>query len=173
MSGRTYQVALSKDGHHLATAAFEVPVITNDTTVIGKDFYVPMVGMATVANIAAKRFTFQKIYFDNDEAHLRPETIQELNKILAVLKANPQLNLSIEGHCDSRNSDEYNMVLGDNRAKAAYDYLVQHGISDRRLMTVSYGERRPIAPNDSPENMQLNRRTEFTLIPWAGESAGK
>lgn len=173
LSGRTYQVALSKDGHHLATAAFEVPVITNDTTVIGKDFYVPMVGMATAVNMAAKRFTFQKIYFDNDEAHLRPESIQELNKILAVLKANPQLNLSIEGHCDSRNSDEYNMALGDNRAKAAYDYLVQHGISDRRLMTVSYGERRPIAPNDSPENMQLNRRTEFTLIPWAGESAAK
>jgi outer membrane protein OmpA-like peptidoglycan-associated protein len=117
-----------------------------------------------------KRFTFKKIYYDTDEYYLRPESVQELDNIVKVLKANPQINLSIDGHCDSRNTDEYNMMLGDNRAKAAYDYLVKNGISDRRLMTVSYGERRPIAPNDSPENMQLNRRTEFNIVPRAGET---
>jgi outer membrane protein OmpA-like peptidoglycan-associated protein len=165
LSGRTYQVAVTKDGNNIATEAFEVPVVTNDTTVIEKDFYVPFMD-----SVALKRFTFKKIYFDTDEHYLRPESVTELDNILKVLKANPQINLSIDGHCDSRNSDEYNITLGDNRAKAAYDYLVKNGISDRRLMTVSYGERRPIAPNDSPENMQLNRRTEFNIVPRAGES---
>jgi outer membrane protein OmpA-like peptidoglycan-associated protein len=165
LSGRTYQVAVTKDGNNIATEAFEVPVVTNDSTVIEKDFYVPFVDEA-----AMKRFTFKKIYYDTDEYYLRPESVQELDNIVKVLKANPQINLSIDGHCDSRNTDEYNMMLGDNRAKAAYDYLVKNGISDRRLMTVSYGERRPIAPNDSPENMQLNRRTEFNIVPRAGET---
>jgi outer membrane protein OmpA-like peptidoglycan-associated protein len=165
LSGRTYQVAVTKDGNNIATEAFEVPVVTNDTTVIEKDFYVPFMD-----SVALKRFTFKKIYFDTDEHYLRPESVTELDNLLKVLKANPQINLSIDGHCDSRNSDEYNITLGDNRAKAAYDYLVKNGISDRRLMTVSYGERRPIAPNDSPENMQLNRRTEFNIVPRAGES---
>lgn len=168
LSGRTYQVAVTKDGNQIATEAFEVPVVTDDTTVIEKDFYVPFMDSTTM-----KRFTFKKIYYDTDEYFLRPESVQELDNIVKVLKANPQINLSIDGHCDSRNSDEYNMTLGDNRAKAAHDYLVKNGISDRRLMTVSYGERRPIAPNDSPENMQLNRRTEFNIVPRAGEESSQ
>jgi hypothetical protein len=87
------------------------------------------------------------------------------------LKANPGLNISVEGHCDTRNTDEYNIELGDNRATAAYKYLLRKGVSDARLITVSYGERRPAAPNDSPENMQLNRRVEFRVILKEGETA--
>ncbi|RYE89554.1 MAG: OmpA family protein, partial [Cytophagaceae bacterium] len=78
-------------------------------------------------------------------------------------------NISIEGHCDSRNTDEYNMVLGQNRADAAKTYLVKQGVADTRLTTVSYGERRPAAPNDTPENMQLNRRDEFRMVLKEGE----
>ena len=57
------------------------------------------------------------------------------------------------------------MTLGQNRAEAAYDYLVGKGISPKRLVTVTYGERRPAVPNTSEENMQLNRRTEFKVLP--------
>ena len=81
-----------------------------------------------------------------------------------MLKANAGVNISIEGHCDSRNTDEYNMALGQNRADAAFNYLKKHGIAGTRMTTVSYGERRPAAPNDSPENMQLNRRDEFKPV---------
>ena len=56
------------------------------------------------------------------------------------------------------------MVLGNNRAKSAYEYLKKKGIAQSRMVTVSYGERRPVAENDSPENMQLNRRTEFIVL---------
>jgi outer membrane protein OmpA-like peptidoglycan-associated protein len=142
----------------------EVPVITNDTTVFEKDFYVPFVDSA-----ATKRFAFRKVYYDTDQYELRPESIQELDNVISILKANPTINISVDGHTDARATEGYNMQLGNNRAKAAYEYLLKNGISDTRMIMVSYGERRPAASNDSPENMQLNRRTEFTIIPRAGE----
>ncbi|MBD2716970.1 PD40 domain-containing protein [Hymenobacter sp. BT646] len=165
LSGRTYQVALSKDGQNVGTEEFAIPVSTNDSTVINKDFYVDYIDTS-----ATGMFAFKKIYFDTDKYKLRPESITELNNISSILKANPGVNISIEGHCDSRNTDEYNMVLGQNRADAAYNYLKKQGIGETRMVTVSYGERRPAAGNDSPENMQLNRRVEFRVILKEGEA---
>jgi len=164
LSGRTYQVAVSKDGKNIETQEFAVPVSTNDTTTIVKNFYVDYID-TTQTNM----FAFKKIYFDTDKYKLRPESITELNNISRILKLNPGVNISIEGHCDSRNTDEYNMVLGQNRAEAAYNYLKKQGINQARMATVSYGERRPAAPNDSPENMQLNRRDEFRVVLKEGE----
>ncbi|PIQ22117.1 MAG: hypothetical protein COW65_05005, partial [Cytophagales bacterium CG18_big_fil_WC_8_21_14_2_50_42_9] len=164
LSGRTYQVTVTKDGRNIATEALEVPVITNDTTVFEKDFYVPFTDSA-----GTTRFAFRKVYFDTDEYDLRPESIQELDNIIAILKANPTINISIDGHTDARATEQHNKELANNRAKAAYQYLLQNGIPDARMIVVSYGERRPVTSNNSPENMQLNRRTEFTIIPRAGE----
>ncbi|SFP80653.1 OmpA family protein [Hymenobacter arizonensis] len=163
LSGRTYQVAVSKDGQNIETQEFAVPVSTNDSTTITKNFYVNYIDTTA-------RNAFANIYFDTDKYRLRPESIKELNNISNVLKANPGINMSIEGHCDSRNTDEYNMVLGQNRAEAAYNYLKKQGIAETRMTTVSYGERRPAAPNDSPENMQLNRRDEFRIVLKEGET---
>ncbi|WP_245328212.1 OmpA family protein [Hymenobacter aquaticus] len=168
LSGRTYQVAVSKDGKNIETQEFAVPISTNDSTVIEKNFYVPYVDTT-----GTSMFAFKKIYFDTDKYKLRPESIKELNNISGILKANPGVNISIEGHCDSRNTDEYNIVLGQNRADAAYNYLKKNGIAETRLTTVSYGERKPFATNDSPENMQLNRRVEFRVILKEGESMPK
>ncbi|WP_375418004.1 OmpA family protein [uncultured Hymenobacter sp.] len=159
LSGRTYQVAVSKDGKNIETQEFAVPNSFNDSTTITKNFYVNYVDTTSLA--AAN---LGSIYFDTDKYKLRPEAITVLNDISARLKANPGLNISIEGHCDSRNTDEYNQVLGQNRADAARRYLTRNGIAESRLATVSYGERRPAAPNDSPENMQLNRRDEIRAV---------
>ncbi|MFD2717390.1 OmpA family protein [Hymenobacter monticola] len=159
LSGRTYQVAVSKDGKPIETQEFPVPVSTNDSTTIVKNFYVNYVDTTGLAN-----GMFRNIYFDTDKYKLRPESITELNNTAQKLMANPGVIISIEGHCDSRNTDEYNMVLGQNRAQAAFNYLKKQGIAETRMSTVSYGERRPAAPNDSPENMQLNRRDEFKVV---------
>ena len=165
LSGRTYQVAVSKDGKNIETQEFPVPVSTNDSTTIVKNFYVNYIDTASTNILAGKN-----IYFDTDKYKLRPESITTLNNISQILTANAGVNISIEGHCDSRNTDEYNMVLGQNRADAAKNYLVKQGIADSRLTTVSYGERRPAAPNDSPENMQLNRRDEFKAVRAEGST---
>ncbi|AMJ68091.1 hypothetical protein AXW84_08590 [Hymenobacter sp. PAMC 26628] len=165
LSGRTYQVAVSKDGKNIETQEFAIPVSTNDSTTITKNFYI-----AYIDTSMASMYPFSKIYFDTDKYKLRPESIVVLNDIAQKLVAAPGLNIQVEGHCDSRNTDEYNMVLGQNRANAAKKYLVTKGVADTRLTTVSYGERRPAAPNDSPENMQLNRRDEFRVVLKEGET---
>ncbi|TXK48044.1 OmpA family protein [Pontibacter qinzhouensis] len=165
LSGRTYQIEVLKDGKSISTETFEMPVVLNDTTALVKNFYVPI-----SVDVDPGRFAMKNIYYDTDKYNLRSESIRELDNIAEVMKANPGMNLSIDGHTDSRASDSYNMTLGDNRAKAAYDYLVEKGISARRMVTVSYGERRPAVPNTSAENMQLNRRTEFRVIPRQQEN---
>jgi outer membrane protein OmpA-like peptidoglycan-associated protein len=163
LSGRTYQVAVSKDGKPIETQEFPVPVSTNDSTTIIKNFYIDYIDTANAPYLAARN-----IYFDTDKYKLRPESITRLNEITQFLTTNSGINISIEGHCDSRNTDEYNMVLGQNRAQAAFNYLKKQGIAETRMSTVSYGERRPAAPNDSPENMQLNRRDEFKVVGGMG-----
>jgi outer membrane protein OmpA-like peptidoglycan-associated protein len=164
LSARTYQVAVNKDGKNIETQEFAVPISTNDSTSITKNFYVDYIDTTALASSR-----FGKIYFDTDKYKLRPESIKTLNNTAAILKANTGVNISIEGNCDSRNTDEYNMVLGQNRADAAKNYLVKQGVSASRLTTVSFGERKPVAPNDSPENMQLNRRDDFRVVLKEGE----
>ena len=164
LSGRTYQVAVSKDGKNIETQEFTVPISTNDKMEIVKNFYVDFIDTTGTAGLQLK-----PIYFDTDKFKLRPDALKTLAKNTAILKANPGLNISVEGNCDSRNTDEYNMVLGQNRADAGKNYLVKQGISASRLTTVSYGERKPIAPNDSPENMQKNRRDDFKVVLKEGE----
>jgi len=164
LSARTYQVAVNKDGKNIETQEFAVPISTNDSTSITKNFYVDYIDTTVFASSR-----FGKIYFDTDKYKLRPESIKTLNNTAAILKANTGVNISIEGNCDSRNTDEYNMVLGQNRADAAKNYLVKQGVSASRLTTVSFGERKPVAPNDSPENMQLNRRDDFRVVLKEGE----
>ncbi|MHC2991241.1 membrane protein, partial [Pontibacter sp. HJ8] len=163
LSGRPYQVEIGRDGKTITTETFEMPMVLNDTTTITQDFYIDYVDTtrATTGVIAE----LKNIYYDTDKYTLRPEATRDLDAVAAYMKANPTVNISIEGHTDSRASESYNMTLGDNRANAAFDYLVKQGISPRRMITETYGERRPAVPNTSAENMQLNRRTEFRVIP--------
>jgi len=180
LSGRTYQVQFSKEGKLIETRALEVPAVTDDTTTLTRDFYINYAdvqlaataragGVVEEGRAPANNLGMENIYFDTNQYTLRPASIEELNRVARILRQNPTVNIIIEGHADSRAGDEYNMVLGDNRAGAAYDYLVKQGISPRRMVTVSYGERRPAVPNTSPENMQLNRRTMFRVIPREDE----
>lgn len=164
LSGRKYQVQLSRDNQVIETQEIEVPVVLSDTAAITQNFYIEFVDTTGVL-VSFGKFAMQPVYFDLDEYELRPESTQELDSIARIMKANPTINISIEGHADARATDEYNMTLGQNRADAAYDYLVSQGISPKRLVTVTYGERRPAVPNTSEENMQLNRRNEFKVLP--------
>jgi peptidoglycan-associated lipoprotein len=73
-------------------------------------------------------------------------------------------NVLIEGHCDERGTDEYNLALGERRAKAAKDYLVTLGIADARLNTISYGESKPFAEGHNESAWQQNRRAHFVAV---------
>jgi len=105
------------------------------------------------------------LQFDTSSATIRPIGRQKLDEqVLPVLRKNADLRLRIDGHTDSRGSEAYNQSLSERRAQSVKDYLVGAGISADRLEVRGFGESRPIAPNDTPDNLQLNRRTELTVL---------
>lgn len=101
------------------------------------------------------------IYFDFDRYTLRDDARRVLDANAEILRSNLSMNIVIEGHCDERGTDEYNLALGERRAQAAREYLVRLGIDPSRISVISYGEERPVAPGHDEESWALNRRGEF------------
>jgi peptidoglycan-associated lipoprotein len=110
-----------------------------------------------------ERFQNENIYFDFDKSDLKPEAQEILKMKAAFLRENPGYYVLIEGNCDNRGTEEYNLALGERRAASARDYLVTLGVSAGRLKTISYGELRPADPRNNEEAWALNRRDEFKL----------
>ncbi|MBT0666452.1 peptidoglycan-associated lipoprotein Pal [Geobacter pelophilus] len=106
----------------------------------------------------------EKIYFDFDSSTLSETARQTLSRTFDVLKQNPQLKVRVEGHCDERGSDSYNLALGERRARTASHYLNSLGVSDQRLSTVSYGEEKPNDLGHDEASWAKNRRDEFIII---------
>lgn len=108
-------------------------------------------------------FTNEHIYFEFDKSTLLEEAKLKLKQKAAWLRAHPGVSIVIEGHCDERGTSEYNMALGDRRARSARDYLVDLGIDSRRMMTITYGEEKPIALGHNEAAWAKNRRAEFVI----------
>lgn len=105
-----------------------------------------------------------RIHFDFDQYTLTPEARDILAANAAYIKANPTIKVRIEGYCDERGSDEYNLALGERRALAAMNYLVSLGIPKDRLSTISYGEEMPLDPGHNEAAWAKNRRDEFKVV---------
>ena len=104
------------------------------------------------------------IYFDFDRYEIRPDQRQALKANADLLKGRlSNFRLVIEGHCDERGTNEYNMTLGDRRANAARQYLIDLGISPVRIRTISYGEERPADPGHNERAWARNRRGYFQV----------
>jgi len=104
-----------------------------------------------------------EVYFDFDKADVRDADRAVLAKNADALKRFDFLRVTVEGHCDERGTVEYNLALGERRAKAAYDYLVSLGVPAERLKTVSYGKEVPVCTQSTEECWQRNRRAHFTV----------
>jgi peptidoglycan-associated lipoprotein len=104
-----------------------------------------------------------EIHFDLDKADLREGDRAVLSKNADVLKKFDFLKVTIEGHCDERGTVEYNLALGERRAKAAYDYVVSLGVPVDRLKTVSYGKEIQVCNDANEACWQRNRRAKFTV----------
>jgi peptidoglycan-associated lipoprotein len=109
--------------------------------------------------------SMQAINFDYDKSDIRDDQKGKLQTAATYLKSNANIRLTIEGHCDERGSEEYNLALGDRRANAVKEYLVAQGIAANRLNSVSYGEERPVCRFQTEECFAQNRRAAFTLNP--------
>lgn len=111
-----------------------------------------------------RSFEESPIYFDFDRASLTREAREMLARKAAFLKANVRLKVLIEGHCDERATVEYNLALGERRARAAAEYLRHLGVDRSRLDTVSYGKERPLDPGHTEEAWAKNRRAQFVIV---------
>lgn len=113
---------------------------------------------------AIRAFEADNIYFDFDKSELKPEALAVLREKGEWLRNNPAFSIRIEGHCDERGTNEYNLALGERRANSAWKFLNALGISGSRLTTISYGEERPAEPGHNEDAWSKNRRDEFKII---------
>jgi Mg-chelatase subunit ChlD len=135
----------------------------------------------TTFNIDGKQYNHEKMYFneigvgesielsvlfDKEKSTIKSEFESELIDFVAFLNANPTVQVELGGHTDSDGDAAYNQKLSESRAKAIKDFLVKQGVDKDRLSVIGYGESQPKYPNDSPDNMYLNRRTEAKIIKF-------
>jgi len=105
----------------------------------------------------------EDIYFDFDKSTLTPAAQDNLLRKAEWLRENADATVTIEGHCDERGTNEYNLALGDRRAESAKAFLSDLGIDPSRLTTISYGEERPVDPRNMEEAWAKNRRDHFVV----------
>jgi peptidoglycan-associated lipoprotein len=105
----------------------------------------------------------QDIFFDFDKSEIRPDSREKLDKAAAWMKAHPETEFLLEGHCDERGTREYNLALGDRRANATRDYLASLGVDASKLKTISYGKERPFVEGHDESAWSKNRRTHFVV----------
>ncbi|GAB4293629.1 MAG: peptidoglycan-associated lipoprotein Pal [Desulfuromonadia bacterium] len=104
----------------------------------------------------------ETVYFAFDSSELTDQSRDTLYRNAEILIKKTKGKFFVEGHCDERGSDEYNLALGERRARAAYQYLVTLGVAPERLSIISYGEERPVDPGHTEEAWAKNRRVEIT-----------
>jgi peptidoglycan-associated lipoprotein len=117
--------------------------------------------MAEEARMRA--FVEENIHFDFDKYDLKPKAMMILDEKAAYLREHPEVRVLIEGHCDERGTNEYNLALGDRRANSAKNYLVRSGVADSRITTISYGEEQPLCMEHVESCWWKNRRAQFQV----------
>lgn len=120
-------------------------------------------GMTDAATLNAQQ-VLKAIHFDFDKYDLKADAIRTLGNNATAIKEHNQYNVRVEGHCDERGTVEYNLALGEKRARAARDYLVSLGVNSSRLRVVSYGKERPADPRHNESAWAMNRRAEFVFL---------
>jgi peptidoglycan-associated lipoprotein len=111
---------------------------------------------------------FRDVFFDYDSSSISAEARQDIQENAQLLKEHPGLSIQLEGHCDSRGTEEYNLALGEYRAKAVRDALSALGVPPQQIQTISYGENIPLDPTSSDYAMAKNRRVHFAAQAGQG-----
>jgi len=110
-----------------------------------------------------RAFVEEHIHFDFDKYDLKPKAMMILDEKAAYLREHPEVRVLIEGHCDERGTNEYNLALGDRRANSAKNYLVRSGVAESRITTISYGEEQPLCMEHAESCWWKNRRAQFQV----------
>ncbi|MBU3659144.1 MAG: hypothetical protein FGM14_04705 [Flavobacteriales bacterium] len=154
--GRNYSMTVSKNGYLFYSENFNV-LDTTEFKEIKKDVLLQKIK-------EGKKIVLNNIFFQTGKSELTESSALEISKLYDLLMQNPSINVEISGHTDNVGGDAENLKLSFDRAKVVVETLVAKGIPANRLVAKGYGKTQPIAPNDTPENKQLNRRTEFKIL---------
>jgi len=164
--GKNYGIAVKRDGYLFHSENFVIP---NES---GFRKYEKDVDLKKVE--IGQKIVLRNIFFDLSKYSLRPESVNELERLVKLMNDNPTMKIELSGHTDTRGTAESNRVLSENRAKAVVEYLIDHGINKDRLQFAGYGEKEPINSDEKvykeksktkrEELHQENRRTEFKIL---------
>jgi peptidoglycan-associated lipoprotein len=119
--------------------------------------------------VESKDSTFSDVNFDFDKYDVKDQYKPLLQSVASWMGKNGSSKLSIEGHCDERGTNEYNLALGDRRAKAVRDYLISLGVASGKLDIISYGEEKPLCTDQNEDCWGRNRRAHFVILNKAGK----
>ncbi len=145
---------VEREGYLFESRSFEVE--ENNSNSIRQDFYLKTMKAGNTVRL-------NNIFFEFDSDRLTDESKTELNKVVRFLNSNPDIKITISGHTDDVGSTEYNQRLSEKRAKAVYDFLINHGIEPEKLTYKGYGESKPLVSNTDEKSRQMNRRIEFSI----------
>ena len=154
-NGGEYAVFVSKKGYFFKSLNFDF----SDKIGLDKILDIPLEPIKKEA-----KEILNNIFFDTAKWNLKSESTVELDKLVALLKANPGLPIEISGHTDDVGKDADNLLLSQKRAKSVVDYLAQKGVNILKTKAEGYGKTRPYLPNSSDENRKLNRRIEVKFL---------
>lgn len=154
--GRDYAFNVNRKGYLFYSENFSLSQKTADSTYNIDIALQPLVANATVV--------LKNIFFDINKFNLRPESQIELNKVVGLLKENPQLTIQINGHTDNAGKPADNLKLSNDRAQAVVSYLISQAIPAKRLSFKGFGSSQPVADNKTEEGKATNRRTELKVI---------
>ncbi|MFP4527393.1 MAG: OmpA family protein [Candidatus Kapaibacterium sp.] len=156
--GRKYGYYAEKEGYYPISKNIDLQqadshrVVTENITLFKID------------NLEKEAVRINNVFFEFDKSRLLPESIPELERLLAMLEKHPQLKIEIAGHTDDVGTDVYNNALSQRRAKAVSNYLTDRGIDRSRITTKGYGSSQPMASNENETGRASNRRVEFRVL---------
>lgn len=154
-SGKNYGIAIEADGYLFHS---------DNINISPDDEFEEIVNQIKLINIKeGSKIILRNLFFDSDQSNLRNQSQVELNRLVDLLQNYSTLKIEISGHTDNVGSYAHNQELSKQRAQAVVDYLIENGIDASRLTAKGYSYDHPIAPNDTEENRQLNRRVEFKI----------
>ena len=155
-SGKNYGIAVKKDGYLFHSENFDL----QDS----EEFQEVEKNISLKSIEVGQSIVLKNIFFDFDKATIRPESANELDRLIKLLTENPTLKIELGSHTDNKGSDDYNQKLSQSRSQSVVTYLIGKGISTDRLVAKGYGESVPVATNDNEVGRQENRRTEFKIL---------
>lgn len=155
-AGKNYGIAVKKEGYLFYSENFNIPDTATYKII---DKHIPLQKLEIGSKIILKN-----VFYDYGKATLRSESISELNQLVNLMNTNTSMKIEVDGFTDNQGSDEFNLSLSQARAQSVVDFLFSAGISKEQVKAKGYGKANPIAPNDTEEGRQLNRRTEFKIL---------